>query len=57
MIYQVILINLQKIEDKLNIIQRAKEKRKENQQKDINELINDYEQKIKNIIEKGKTLN
>ena len=55
--YLTLKLNLQKIEDKLNIIQRAKEKEKENQQKDVNELINDYEQKIKNIIEKDNSKN
>jgi hypothetical protein len=55
--YLTLKLNLQKIEDKLNIIQRAKEKEKENQQKDVNELINDYEQKIKNIMEKDNSKN
>ena len=45
--YLTLKLNLQKIEDKLNIIQRAKEKEKETFQNNINDLIDDYESRIK----------
>ena len=55
--YLTLKLNLQKIEDKLNIIQRAKEKEKENFQNNINDLIKDYESRIKKIMEKDNSAN
>jgi len=55
--YLTLKLNLQKIEDKLNIIQRAKDKEKENYQKNINDLIEDYESRIKKILEKDNSKN
>ena len=55
--YLTLKLNLQKIEDKLNIIQRAKEKEKETFQNNINDLIEDYESRIKKIMGKDNSTN
>ena len=55
--YLTLKLNLQKIEDKLNIIQRAKDKEKETFQKNINDLIEEYESRIKKIMEKDNSTN
>ena len=51
--YLTLKLNLQKTEDKLNIVQRAKEKENENYQKNINDLIENYEKEIKKISDKN----
>ena len=55
--YLTLKLNLQKIEDKLNIIQRAKDKEKETFENNINDLIEDYELRIKKIMEKDNSTN
>ena len=55
--YLTLKLNLQKTEDKLNIIQRAKEKENENYQKNINDLIENYEKEIKKINDKNNENN
>ena len=55
--YLTLKLNLQKTEDKLNIVQRAKEKENENYQKNINDLIENYEKEIKKIIDKNNEKN
>ena len=55
--YLTLKLNLQKIEDKLNIVQRAKEKENENYQKNINDLIENYEKEIKKISDKNNENN
>ena len=55
--YLTLKLNLQKIEDKLNIIHRAKDKEKETFQKNINDLIEEYESRIKKIMEKDNSTN
>ena len=55
--YLTLKLNLQKIEDKLNIVQRAKEKENENYQKNINDLIENYEKEIKKINDKNNENN
>ena len=47
--YLTMKLNLQKIEDKLNIVRRAKERQDEIYQKNINDLIENYENEIKKI--------
>ena len=47
--YLTMKLNLQKIEDKLNIVRRAKERQDEIFQKNINDLIENYENEIKKI--------
>ena len=55
--YLTLKLNLQKTEDKLNIVQRAKEKENENYQKNINDLIENYEKEIKKISDKNNEKN
>ena len=55
--YLTLKLNLQKTEDKLNIVQRAKEKENENYQKNINDLIENYEKEIKKINDKNNEKN
>ena len=55
--YLTFKLNLQKTEDKLNIVQRAKEKENENYQKNINDLIENYEKEIKKINDKNNEKN
>ena len=55
--YLTLKLNLQKIEDKLNIIQRAKDKEKETFKNNLNDLIEDYELRIKKIMEKNNSKN
>jgi len=47
--YLTMKLNLQKIEDKLNIVRRTKERQDEIYQKNINDLIENYENEIKKI--------
>ena len=51
--YLTLKLNLQKTEDKLNIAQRAKERQDEIYQKNINDLIGNYEKEIKKINEEN----
>ena len=51
--YLTLKLNLQKTEDKLNIVQRAKERQDEIYQKNINDLIGNYEKEIKKINEEN----
>ena len=51
--YLTLKLNLQKTEDKLNIVQRAKERQNEIYQKNINDLIGNYEKEIKKINEEN----
>ena len=55
--YLTLKLNLQKVEEKLNIIQKAKEKEKDNYQKNLNNLIENYEKEIKNLTEKDDSYN
>jgi hypothetical protein len=55
--YLTMKLNLQKIEDKLNIVRRAKERQDEIYQKNINDLIENYEKEIKKINDKNNEKN